>query len=174
MGKNSRSLWILLPVLFLCVSFSNCAGSQISETDIMFEKNPPFTIKEVYFQKWVSGIKEGGSGIRVHFVFQSKDPAVEIKEVFFRNQVQRAHNSENKKNEFIAQFSINPSRDVIMDIDPKKEAVNTPSQNFPFELDENEAVISYEWGNKVNYFKISNLSEKPQIAYPQSNPNNRN
>jgi len=66
MEKCLQIIRILLPILFL--SFSNCAGLRVSKSD-MFEKKPPFTVKEAYFQKWVAGIKEGGSGISVHLIF---------------------------------------------------------------------------------------------------------
>lgn len=172
--EKTQMVWIFLPVLILSVSFLNCAGSQISESDIMFEKSPPFTIEEAYFQKWVSGMKEGGSGIRIHIILESKKPEVEMREVFFQNQIRSLVNYDNNKNEFIAQFPSKPLRDVIMDIDPIEEAKNVPFQKFPFELNDNEAVISYLAGEDIKYFKVSNLVEKAQIAYPQSNSNIRN
>lgn len=171
MKKYLQTIRILLPVLFL--SFSNCAGPRVSKSD-MFEKKPPFTINEAYFQKWVAGIKEGGSGISVHLVFGQIDPNVEIEDLFFRNQVLKTQNSKVNKNEYIAQLSFSSENEITMDIDPMKESVNTPPQDFSFQLNENEAVVGYLFEGKRSYFKISDLSEKPQIAYPQSNPNFRN
>ena len=170
MKKNLKLIRILLPILF--ISFSNCMGSRVSKSD-MFEKNPPFTIKEAYFQKWVAGIKEGGSGIRIHLVFASISPDVEIEALFFRDQVLKIQESKANNYEYIAQLSHSPEKETIMDIDPVKEAVNTPPQHFPFELDDNQAVVEYRFEGKKRYFKISHLVEKSQIAYPQSNPNFR-
>lgn len=174
MMKNLQILLILLPILFLCVSFSNCAGSRTSKTTKLFEKNPPFSIKEAYFQKWVAGIKEGGSGVEVHLIMETMEPNVEIQNIYFRNHILEAQKSLDNSNEYVAHLSSNLKNDVVMDIDPMKEAQNIPSQEFPFELKENEAVVSYWFKGKKKYFKISNISEKERIAYPQSNPNNRN
>ena len=174
MMKNLQILLILLPLLFLCVSFSNCAGSRTSKTTKLFEKNPPFTIKEAYFQKWAAGIKEGGSGVEVHLIMETINPNVKIQNIYFRTQILEVHKSLDNSNDYVAHLASNPKNDIVMDIDPMKEAQNNPSQEFPFELGENDTVVSYWSGGKINYFKIANLSEKERIAYPQSNPNDRN
>ena len=46
-------------------------------------------------------------------------------------------------------------------------------EKFPFKLENNEAVLSYEYNNKMHYYKIANIEEKEMIAYPSSNPNNK-
>jgi len=67
---------------------------------------------------------------------------------------------------------VNSQNDIVMDIDSMKEAKNTPSKAFPFELKMNEAVLEYMVSGEKKYFKIDNLPEKREIAYPQANPNN--
>ncbi len=165
---------IFLPLLFLSFGFSNCAGSRTTPSEKMFEQNPPFTIETAYFQKWVAGIKEGGSGIDIHIVFATIKSNVVVQDIYFRNQILKMQNSLNNSNKYVAHLSNNSRNDIVMDIDPMKEAQNRPSKKFPFEINENDAVISFLSEGKTGYFKISNLSEKEQIAYPQSNPNDQN
>ncbi len=169
-----KTSFLFLPIFILSLGIGGCGSAKNSKNQLMFEENPPFAIEEAYFQKWVAGIKEGGAGIKAHIVFSSMEPNVVVREIFFQNKVLQAKKSINNPKEYVGEFSNNSRKDIIMDIDPMKEAQNTPSQNFPFELKENEAVIGYLFGGKTNYFKIHNLSEKERIAYPQSNPNNRN
>ena len=60
-----------------------------------------------------------------------------------------------------------------MDSNSTKETANIPPTRFPFKLENNEAVLSYEYHNKMYYYKISNIEEKQLIAYPSRNPNNK-
>ncbi len=150
--------------------FINCGGSKSYDENIVLEKVPPFSIKEVYFQKWVAGVKEGGSGINLYFTLENNKDAVKISEVYFRNTVLKAETISPKENNYIARFSNENEREVIMDSDPVKEAQNTPPQPFPFTLNENEAVISYDINGDMCFYKISNIEEKSMLAYPGSAP----
>lgn len=172
--KKLQITSILLPLIFLSLCFSNCAGSRTSKSDVIFDPNPPFTIKEAYFQKWMAGIKEGGSGIEINLNFSAIDPNVVIKDIYFRNQILECRRSVANSNKYVANYSTISKNDVVMDIDPLKEAQNTPLKQFPFQLEEKEAVVSYLYKGKINYYRISKLSEKEQVAYPQSNPTQKN
>ncbi len=79
----------------------------------------------------------------------------------------------NKKNDnlFIGYFK-NEQKDIIMDSNSTNEAKNIPPQKIPFQLAENEAVLSYIYKGIAYYFKVYNIAEKEVIAYPQSDPNN--
>ena len=99
------------------------------------------------------------------------DPDTVIQNIYFRNQILEAKGNMNKPNEYVGYLKNDAQRDVIMDADPMKEAQNTPQKTFPFQLENNEAVVEYWFGGKKNYYKISNLTEKEMIPYPQANPN---
>ena len=58
-----------------------------------------------------------------------------------------------------------------MDSNPEKEAQNTPPNPFPFNLKENEAVIRYKVNEDTKFFKVSEIAQRPTIAYPSANPN---
>lgn len=171
MAKGIKSTFLFLSLLFLSLGIESCGSGKFTNNQIKFEKNPPFTVGTVYFQKWVSGLKDGNSGLEVHLVFTAINPKTTITDIYFRNEVLKPQNLLNNQNEYVAHLSNDNKKDIIMDIDSVKEAANTPSQKFPFDLKENEAVVSYFFEDRINYFKLSNVQEKEQIAYPQSNSN---
>ena len=73
-----------------------------------------------------------------------------------------------------ANFLNETNREIIMSSDSTLEATNVIPQVSPFNLSEKEAVISYILKGEFYYYKISNLEEKPILAYPGSNPNDNN
>ena len=67
----------------------------------------------------------------------------------------------------------NHKPDIVMHSDPKKEVGNQPprlrteeEKTFPFELNADEAVLSYLENGKVKYVKISGVKDKPARIYP--------
>ncbi len=168
--KNIKTTAAIVILTFLLFSFSNCGGAQNSETKMALVQNPPFKIAEAYTQNWVAGVKEGGSGTNVHLLFSNMDTGVTIQNIYFRNQILDAKNNKNEPNKYVGYLKNKMQSDVVMDADPMKEAKNTPSKPFPFQLSENEAVIEYLENGKKNYYKISNLLQKEMITYPGANP----
>lgn|SRR5690606_7112059 len=171
MKKNLKKIIALLtlPTLLLC--FPNCVGSKDPNSNKSFVENPPFKIAEAYYQNWVAGVQDGGSGTNVHILLDEKDTDVVIQNIYFKNQILEAKGNVNEPNQFVAYLKNDAQRDVVMDADPIKEAQNNPPKTFPFQLTDNQAVIEYWFGGKKNYYKISNLAEKQMLPYPQANPN---
>lgn len=169
-----KTSYFIVVILLLTIGVQSCGSTQAPDNKIMFEENPPFKIEKAYFQKWMAGTKEGGTGINVHLIFSTIDSGVTIQDIYFKNHILKTQNSLDNSNEYIAHLSNKSKNDVVMDIDSMKEAHNTPSQDFPFDLKDNEAVLGYMLDGKKNYFKILNISEKMPIAYPQSNQNHPN
>ena len=169
--KVTKIIFFLITVPLFLLSFSNCGGTQTNNPKMAFEQNPPFKITEAYYQNWVAGVKEGGSGTNVHIVLSEMDSDVVIQNIYFRNQILEAKGNVNEPNQFTGYLKNDAQRDLIMDADPMKEAQNNPPSSFPFQLEKNQAVVEYWFGGKKNYYKISNLTEKQMIPYPQANPN---
>ena len=71
--KIVSSVFSLSVVLF---SLSSCAGGK--ETGFSFDQEPPFTLGVVYYQDWVAGVREGGSGTNVYITIESYDDEVVI------------------------------------------------------------------------------------------------
>ena len=160
-------------LLTIIISFtlSSCGGSKSNNSN--FTSNPPFKIQEIYFQKWVSGVRGGGSGTNVYITFSEVSKGVVFQEIFFQNK--KSNLNTTSTNQLAANFKSTQNTNVIMDGDPTKEAVNTPPEKIPFQLEKNEAVISYSDPDsnrekKTYYYKILNIEEKEMLAYPQSNP----
>lgn len=168
--KNLKKIVLLFTVTFLIVSFSNCGGAQDANNKKVFIENPPFNIADAYYQNWVAGIKEGGSGTNIHIAFSEMDSDVVIQNIYFRNHILEAKGNLNEPNKYVGYLKNDAQRDIVMDADPIKEAQNTPSKAFPFQLEENQAVVEYWYGGKKNYYKISSLLQKEMIPYPQQNP----
>ncbi|TXD70314.1 hypothetical protein [Aequorivita lipolytica] len=166
-----KTIAIILTLPILILSFSNCGGATTVGSKMSFEQNPPFKIAEAYYQNWVAGVKEGGSGTNVHITFSEIDPNVVIQNIYFKKQILEAKGNVNEPKQFVGYLKNEQQRDIIMDSDPIKEAQNTPSKTFPFELENNQAVVEYWFSGKKNYYKIINLSQKEMIPYPQANPN---
>ncbi|MCF6306626.1 MAG: hypothetical protein L3J09_01585 [Flavobacteriaceae bacterium] len=159
-------------VLFT-ILFSSCGGSKSNNKNLNISENPPFTISKTYCQKWVAGVKGGGSGINLIITFSSVSEGIDFNEIYFRGKIIEA--TSKKQNQIVGYFKNETNQNVIMDSDISKEAANTPPQKFPFQLEDNEAVISYSNSDsnreeKTYYYKISNIEEKEMLAYPQSNP----
>lgn len=149
-------------------SLSSCAGGK--ESIYSFEEEPPFKVENAYFQKWVAGIQSGGSGMNVHLIILDIQEGVEIQEVYFRNNIKEARSNFQTPDWFVIEYKNNGTPDIIMDGDAINEAKNTPPREFPFNLDPNDAVLSYKYKGETYFVKISNMEEKPLLAYPGQKP----
>jgi hypothetical protein len=170
--KSIKNIILLTLLSGLLFSFSNCGGTQ-DPLEIQFQSTPPFTVAEASFQKWVAGVQEGGSGTNVYINITNVSEGVELRDLYFRNEQAALNTSPNIRSQYVARFK-KEGRSVIMDIDPEKEAKNTPPEKIQFQLNNTEAVVSYSYQGKTAYFKISQLEEKEMLAYPSSNPNDEN
>jgi len=134
-----------------------------------------FGIGEIYYQKWVAGIPNGGSGINLYFTTAYEKYGLVIDSIYFRGKIAKPKfNPESQM--FIASFqSINNKKDIILSDKPNAEFGNEAPiipKKFPFDLKEDECVISYIDGNNTRYFKIENIKEKQMLSYP-STPSNK-
>jgi len=162
--KNIIALCTVSLVLF---SFSNCGSSQT--TSYKLTQDAPFIIDDVYYQDWVAGVQDGGSGTNVHITFKEFTEDVRIDSIYFRNKTEKAKSAPQARKQYIGYFKKRTNRDIVMDSDSKKEAQNTPPKSFTFELADNDAVVSYVKNGTTHYYKIANMRQKEMLAYPQSN-----
>ena len=146
-------------------------------------KEPPFTINNPSYQQYAGGREESGTGFILQFpVDMEAGNDIEFLEVFFRGHVLKAEQEkEGEKFYIICNYKDDVAvtkPDIIMHSDPKKEVGNQPpgpiskeNQDFPFELKEDEAVISYKNGaedpqkRKIAYVKITKIKTKPALNY---------
>ncbi len=164
--------FLFISVLFL--GFSGCGSVNTETSDYLFEQNPPFRVEDASFQKWVAGTPEGGSGVNVFINFSDIQNGVVFKDIYFRGNKTEVVTSPAVRVQYVGYFKNEPKQDVLMDSNTVKEAANTPPVKTPFQLNNDNAVISYQFNGKTGYFKIENLEEKQMLAYPASNPKGDN
>jgi hypothetical protein len=151
--KKMKTLKTLMALLII-VSFTNCGGTK-------FTKNPPFIITSATYNHWVGGVPGvSGTNVRISYTAES---SVVFDSIYFLKRSLKLEQRESKGTKLIMGYFKNndPSlkADYILHVIVEKEMRNKPPvlNNFPFELKENEVVISYKEGGRTKYFKIKSL-----------------
>ena len=165
--KFLKNISFSLLLVLILSSFSQCSSAQ------KLEKSSLMNFGDVYCQKWVAGIKEGGSGINLFIPVAKSNKNSQLDSVYFRGKVAKLKfDSVNKQ--YYANFKNAQKKDIILSSDPKKEYGNSVPQlpkKIPFELKESECVVSYIENKNTKYVKINNINEKPLLSYPSEPPN---
>lgn len=165
-----------LTTLLLVFTLTCCVSSQDKNANLdsySLTKDAPFKITEAYFQKWVAGVQGGGKGTNVYIKLENLNESITIKNLYFQDKMASLISMPLNSNTYEAKFKEEINNDLVMDSDVTKEAANIPPVKTPFNLEKNEAVISYIENNQLEFFKISALPEKPMLAYPAINPNKK-
>ena len=142
----------VLALVFSCGSTSNNK----------FEKYHLLTIHSAYCTTWV-GEQPGVKGYTVYL--EIDDSNCVLDSIYFRNMSAKLEKETTiGKNTYFGTFTMpNRMKNYMLHSDSKKEFGNQLpdiSKSIPFNLTENEAVISYLSENKVKYFKISEIVER--------------
>jgi hypothetical protein len=155
----------ILSILTILFGFSQCGSNT-------FVKNPTFKVEKAFYNHWVGG-QPGVRGTKLEL--HLKDVAgINFDALYFQGKITKVEVS--TKDGFIqviGHFSTSKTqkRDLILDLDTTKELENkVPNlEKFPFELKENEAVLSYKKGIKMLCFKIENISKVQSTPFPSVN-----
>lgn len=155
----------ILSILVILVSFSQCGGSTLV-------KNPTLKVEKAFYNKWFGG-QPGISGTKVEIHLEDASEVIFVA-LYFQGKRTKVEVSQIEKfTRIIAHFSTSKrkNRTLILDADATKELENTlPSlEEFPFQLKENEAMLSYKNDNKIVYFKIENIKKTQSIPFPSMN-----
>jgi hypothetical protein len=155
-------------ILILCFGLTSCSSQKTLQSDV------PFEIGKATVQEWMGGREESGTGYLVNIPVSVITKEVRFQELFYRGKIAQV-TTEMKEEGFMVQanFINTPSKpDLVMHADPKREVGNQPplaqggsTQDFPFELAPQEAVLSYVLKNHVKYVKISGMKEKAALIY---------
>ncbi len=153
-----------LRIIILALGFAQCGSAQ-------FEKNPPFIIKSTSYYNVIGG-RPGNSSTDVKIVF-SASKKVTFEKLYFRNRVSDVNvSSGGDVTYLIASYVTSTNRgihDIQLHEDPKREYGNTippKKEKIPFELSENEAVLSYKEGGDTKHIKITTLKKGKDIYLP--------
>ncbi|WP_438710583.1 hypothetical protein ACSTS3_17355 [Aquimarina muelleri] len=151
----------ILSLLFVLITCTQCASQQI-------DKKNPVEIKEAYFQRWISGVEGGGSGLMVYIEI-NENTDVQLEYAYFKGKKIKLGHKTNER-VYVGRYSVVSKRpELIMSDNPKEEFKNKlpdVEEKIPFTLKENECMISYIKNGKKGFFKLDNIVEKEMEAYP--------
>ena len=165
--KLLKNISFSLVLLIIISSFSQCSSAQ------KLEKNSSINFGDVYCKKWISGIKEGGSGTNLFIPIIKSNKNIQLDSVYFRGKATKLELSYDSLH-YVGRFKKieKKSYDIIMSSDPREEYGNKMPElpkKMPFELKQSECVVMYLENNKAKYVKIGNIKTKsePQFPSPQ-------
>lgn len=157
--KTKRKTSLAIAVIGLLL-FISCGS-----TSKILNNKPPFKVLNATYFKWLGG-QPGVNGVKISIKIDNS--AVKLDTVYFKNSSTLL-----KFNESLATYAAsivlpNTNKHLQLDIDSKKEFGNEVpdiSRKIPFELNKNEAVVSYRYKGKTNYYKILNVVETKSIKH---------
>ena len=152
------------------MSFSQCVST------MKLQDKAPLEFGDVYYQNWIAGVKGGGSGINLFISVKSNTNNTVLDSVYFKNKQAKLEYINDTL--LVGRFhtETNQKEDIIMSNEPYAEYGNKAPQlpkKIPFELKEDECVISYKEGKNTKYYKLSNVFKKQSEFYPRAQPNKR-
>lgn len=138
----------------------------------------PFTIGNGYCQEWTGGKEESGKGLLVKIPVSEME-GYTLEGIYFRGQMGEVSLEEENGQKYAVtnmQKSSNAKPDIVMHADPKEEVGNQPPRikseeelDFPFELKDTEAVLSFSKNGRIKYCKVTGIKDKAALIY-QSKP----
>jgi hypothetical protein len=128
----------------------------------------PFKIAGATYHNWIGG-QPGVYGTNLIIGLEGKEN-VTFNSVYFINRIEKPYIETKKGKEYlVVNISIskpigNKGKNENPDMVTKEIVVS--KTDFPFKLKENEAVIKYMIGEKVYYYKVSEIKKTKVILYP--------
>ncbi|ULC59782.1 hypothetical protein MBM09_02110 [Flaviramulus sp. BrNp1-15] len=134
----------------------------------------PLEFGDAHYQNWVAGVKGGGAGFNLFIPIKANINKVVLDSVYFKNKKTKLEYVNDSL--LVGRFKteMNQKEDIIMSNEPYAEYGNKAPQlpeKIPFELKEDECVISYKEGENTKYYKLSNVFKKQSEFYPRAQPN---
>lgn len=163
----------LLSIGFSSLLLTQCKSTAVSDTqETMVLSQPAFASSSAYYNTYVAGMVQGGSGIEFYLDIEVLEADVVLENVYFRQSVGKLMRASDN---YVARFrtDLGNNQDLVMSDNVEDEAVNTPPVQkdvFPFSLSPSEAGISYRDNGVLKYAKIVNVVEKEAKAYPSQKP----
>ena len=163
----------LLSIGFSSLLLTQCKSTAVSDTqETMVLSQPAFASSSAYYNTYVAGMAQGGSGIEFYLDIEVLEADVVLENVYFRQSVGKLMRASDN---YVARFrtDLGNNQDLVMSDNVEDEAVNTPpvqKEAFPFALSPSEAGITYRDNGVLKYAKIVNVVEKEAKAYPSQKP----
>lgn len=151
-------------------AFAHCGSSQT------LQSQAPFTLEGSAIEPWTAGDSDQFRGVNLLFPVTSGKEIV-LDTVYYGRK--KSALIRIQKDDYLVYKATvdttNTPYDVVMHADPKEEFGNRPPvrEDVPFELMDDEAVISYLEKGRRKYVKISGLKISTPIHY-RERPNVKN
>ena len=135
------------------------------------ETSTPFTLGEVYAQKWIVENSTKDSGYEVVIPIMSLDENEAVLQNLYHKGKMVDISIELRESGMIALAEYTKEELLKKDIlvpesDKGKRKKNSKKMElFPFELQDTEAVLSYLQKDKVRYIKLTGIRQNPVVAY---------
>ena len=167
MMKTLKTLSFSILMLLVMASFSQCSSTK------ELQDRSPTELGQVYFQKWIAGVEGGGSGLNL--MIPIKENRMSLDSVYFRGKRAKLEFQEAQML-YIGRFldNFNKPKDMVMSGDKNAEYGNRVPEiqgKIPFDLKDNECVISFKEEGTMKYFKVEDIVEKEMIPFPSAPPN---
>lgn len=155
--------------IILAMALTSCGAQNMKEISKTIDVSQS---SQAYAQAWTGGAPGSGSGVTLYFP-TSVTTGYEVAAVYFREHISKSVNyTADDRMTMVTRFrtDFNGKKDIVMDLDSKKEAPNeAPNlEKFPFELNKDEAVIALKktHSDKITYVKLTNIEERSQLMLP--------
>lgn len=147
-------------ILTICLAIGSC-GTTKNNTEKAVHGKRPFDIISATYS---SSVTDSTNIKKIDIFIEIDSPEIQLDSIYFKNTpIRLSREINSSKPVFIGNFFLsNTPKNYYLHSDAKKEYGNTPSERtskIPFDLQKNEAVISYLFKGKRQYFNISNLIE---------------
>ncbi|UMB59797.1 hypothetical protein MHL31_12000 [Lutibacter sp. A80] len=153
----NKIVYLFISVIFIVV-FKSCG---LSNSTSNFEQHPSFIINSAFYKN-LDSRQPGVKG----YIFQVdiNNSNTVLDSVYFRNASAKLEkDTTTSKNSYVGTLMLpNRMQDFILHSDSKKEFGNKLpeiSKKSPFQLTENEAVISFTVNNEIKYYKIPEVKK---------------
>lgn len=160
----------LILIVFAVSCSSSCKIAKVKEGFII-ENSEAKVIKKVTYQLWNGGTEASGSGYNMVIDLAKSDKKIELDNIYFRHSKAAIKTTTNG---FKANLKIEKHKDIQLSSNPSDEYNNELPQKdaFPFQLNDNECIISYFENDRSKFIRVSNLKELETINYPSARPKN--
>lgn len=143
------------------VGLSSCANGKL------LENANPESFGQAYYTTWTAGVRGADSGIVLYLPADLAEmKEMEPDSAFFRGEMTKLIADPQNHNLLTAYFTSRKSSDhpeLIMSSDPREEYGNKPpmiEKEIPFELEDDEAIVSFKKDGKIVYFRLSGIFKK--------------
>jgi len=160
--KLLKRIISLFLMLFIIVSFSECASTLELQDNLLIE------IDKVYYQTWVAGVKGGDRGINVFIPIKSNSNNIVLDSMYFRGKSTKIEYANDALAIGRFKTKANQKQDIIMSNEPYAEYANKVPvlpEKIPFELKDDECIVSYLVEEETKYFKIEGIIRKASKLY---------